>query len=101
MQPFADDAIGYFVCHGARSFKASDCTAAKLYEQLQNSRNGTIFNKFIQTFLITSAHRRHSILIHEGCEVLHFVEEQFPKQLITKIDERPNVPHCSAFIRHS
>lgn len=56
VQSFADDAIGYFVSHGARSFHASDCTTAKLYELLQKSRNKTILNKLIQTFLITSPH---------------------------------------------
>lgn len=56
VQSFADDAIGYFVSHGARSFKASDCTTAKLYELLQKSTKKTILNRLIQTFLVTSPH---------------------------------------------
>ena len=56
IQPFADDAIGYFVSHGARSFKPTDSITAKLYELLRNSLKGSMLNKLIQTFLITSAH---------------------------------------------
>ena len=64
VQSFADDAVSYFVSHGARSFTPTDSITAKLYELLRNSPRGSVLNKLIQTFLVTSPHRESSEVSH-------------------------------------
>lgn len=53
---FVDDAIGFYVTHGASSFKPHESTTAKLYSLLQKSTPSSMLNLLVQAFLITCPH---------------------------------------------
>jgi len=60
VQSFADDAVSYFVSRCVRQllrqpFTPTDFITNKLHE-LRNSPRGSVLNKLIQTFLVTSPH---------------------------------------------
>ena len=39
---FVNECVGFFVAHGARTFKPTDSTTALLYELLRNSTKGSV-----------------------------------------------------------